>query len=513
MTSPPTGPGVFDVATVRSAEEQVMARIPPGSLMRRAATGLQTICTGLLSTVAGRVVGARVLLLIGTGNNGGDALWAGAGLARRGVHVDAITLGDRWHLQGAHALSSAGGRILAADDPRTRMSELIDAADLVIDGILGIGGRGALPPRAATWARAVRTSGALTVAVDLPSGVDADTGDVADPDACVDADVTVTFGCLKPGLLLHPGAARCGAVSVVDIGLADVLPPARCHVLDDVDLASCVPEPRSDDYKYSRGVAGIVAGSAKYRGAAFLAVAAARSGGAGMVRYVDRGDGVAAAIVDTFWDVVADARLDDARVRSWTIGPGIDTTADSEALLIALLDRDLPMVVDADALRLLAAPEGAARAALARRAHRGVATVLTPHEGEFTGLGRSIGRDRLAAVRAAAADWGATVLLKGPGTVVCAPDGTAYLDTRGGPELATAGSGDVLSGLLGSLLAGAQARSPEVPLDNAAAAFIAAAAVGLHGRAGHAAASGGRPVTARALTEYLPEAIAGVRGG
>ncbi len=197
----------YSVETVRAAERELMARLPEGALMQRAAAGLAVACAELL----GRVYGSRVVLLVGSGDNGGDALYAGARLARRGAGVVAVLLSpDRAHQGGLGALRAAGGRV--SDDA----SRDIARADLVVDGIVGIGGRGGLRPEAARLARAAWES-APVVAVDLPSGVDADSGEVRGE--AVRADATVTFGAYKPGLLIDPARERAGALRLVDIGL------------------------------------------------------------------------------------------------------------------------------------------------------------------------------------------------------------------------------------------------------------------------------------------------------
>ena len=498
---------VYDVAAVRAAEEAVMATLPEGTLMDRAATGLADACATLMRDLGLRLCGARVVLLIGSGNNGGDALYAGAQLVRRGARVEAELLGEHTHPGGLEAFVAAGGTLVAGD----RVESALARADLVIDGILGIGGRGALRDDAARCAALASDSGALVVAVDIPSGVDASTGAVADPGAAIDADATVTFGCLKPGLLLSPGRDRAGAVLLIDIGLDDALPLAGVHALDPLDLATAVPEPGPEDYKYSRGVVGIAAGCPRYRGAAFMATGGARHGNVGMVHVLDRGDGLAQALVDEFWDVVISsaAPAAAARTTAWVVGPGLGVDADGEQVLCSVLAVDSPVVVDADALRMLR--ETAPMAVLAAR-HR--PTVLTPHEGEFAALGYAVGEgsseDRLGSARQAARELGVVVVLKGPGTVIASPSGAAYIDTWGIPDLGTAGSGDVLSGLMGALLAGAAARDD---IDDDAAAAVAAAAVGLHGLAGRLAAQGGRPVTAPDIIAALPDAIALVRRG
>lgn len=506
--------GVYDVATVRRAEESLMATLPDGALMQRAAHGLAEACMALLRDIEE----PSIVLLVGSGNNGGDTLFAGAVLAARGHDVEAILLSGRVHEGGREALLAAGGRVSVTD---SHSASAVAAADMVLDGIVGIGGAGALRPEAARLAAAARESGALIVAVDIPSGVNADTGAVADRAAVVNADVTVTFGCLKPGLLLSPGRGFSGAVVMVEIGLDETLPAASIHVIDDEAIGHWVPEPGLEDYKYSRGVAGLAAGSARYRGAALMATASARCGGAGMVHVLDRGDGIAQSVVDHFWDVVVSTAAPGSvdRVTAWAVGPGLGTEIADLATLVSVLHVDRPVVVDADGLRLL--PKAVAE--LHRR--RDLVTVLTPHDGEFAALGFSIGdgaaEDRLGAARHAARDLHAIVVLKGPGTVVATPAGSAYIDTRGGPELGTAGSGDVLTGLLCSLLAGGEARGDLADGDLAdgdladieAAGRCVAAGVGIHGIAGSLAADGGRPVTALDVIDYLPEAVARVRRG
>lgn len=505
--------GVFSVAQVRLAEAALMAALPDGALMERASSGLADVCVSLLDDAGPGVRKARVAILVGSGNNGGDALYAGAILAGRGARVTAIALGDRVHDGGRDALMSAGGRWLDAGDTLSASEILVDA-DLVLDGIVGIGGAGALRPLAAELVHAAAEGGALIVAVDIPSGVDADTGAVADPEAAVDADVTVTFGCLKPGLLIAPGRERSGAVMLVDIGLDSTLSTSTVHVLEDDDIADAVPEPALDDYKYSRGVVGVAAGSAAYRGAALMATAGARLGGVGMVHFLDRADGVAPLVIDHFWDVVAscDTPSSARRVTGWAVGPGLGEGSADTATVESVLAAPVTVVVDAAGLRALASP--AAHAALERRHAAGHATVLTPHEGEFAGLGYECGKgaaeDRLGTARRAARELRSVIVLKGPGTVIAAPTGTVYIDTRGGPELGTAGSGDVLAGLVASMLASHAARGT---IGDDDAARIAAAGVAIHGLAGVLAGSGGRPVTAMDVIDALPEAIATLRRG
>ena len=500
---------VHDVAAVREAERALMERVPDGELMSRASLGLADLCWALIEEAD--IEDPRVCLLVGSGNNGGDALFAGAELARRGARLDAVVFSDTPHDAGFTALRLAGGRHIPAKHTMAASERLVDA-DLVIDGIVGIGGSGALRPVAAELLKSAYAGGAIMIAADIPSGVEADTGRVADPEACVNADLTVTFGCYKPGLLLAPGRDHCGAVALVDIGLDATLPPATVHVLDEEDIADCVPEPGPEDYKYSRGVVGIAAGSAAYRGAALMCTGAARYGNVGMVHFLDRGDGIAQVVVDHFWDVVAGSAAPASlpRVTAWAVGPGLGTDPGALDALGSVLAAPVPVLLDADALHLVA--EHDLGGELRRRLSDGHPTVLTPHQGEFAALGYSLapGDDRLAAARRAARDLGCVMVLKGPGTIVASPAGAAYLDDRAGAELGTAGSGDVLSGLIAALLAGAAARSS---VDSEAAAIIAAAGVALHGMAGSIAAEGGRPVTAPDVISALPDAVGAVRRG
>src|SRR3954471_19125647 len=471
--------GLHTVAEVRAAEEPLLAATPEGTLMQRAATGLATACLRLL----GRAHGVRVTALVGAGNNGGDALFAGAALAARGARVTAVLLSpDKAHPAGLAALRRAGGRVV--HDGATGL----ERADLVLDGIVGIGGSGGLRPPAAALAERAASGPGLMVAVDVPSGVDADTGAV--DGAAFPAQHTVTFGAVKPGLVVGAGRGYPGAVHLVDIGLD--LPPATAHQLTDADVAARLQPPSPDDDKYSQGVVGIVAGSATYPGAGGLCTGPARRPGPGLVRYA----GTAAEGVRAAWPeaIVGSGRPSDAgRVQAWVAGPGMGTDDDARSVLAEVLATDLPVLVDADGLTMAAEePE------LVRR--RSAPTVLTPHDREFARFGKEVGDDRIGAARRLAADLGAVVLLKGDATVVAGPDGAAFVNATGTPWLATAGTGDVLSGIIGSLLA-----------TGLPAAEAAAAGAHLHGRAGQLVAAGG-PLIAGDLVQRLPAAISRVRG-
>ncbi|MEU6120484.1 NAD(P)H-hydrate dehydratase [Streptomyces sp. NPDC047123] len=466
----------YSVESVRSGERVLMARGPEGALMQRAAAGLAAVCARLL----GKVYGSRVALLVGSGDNGGDALYAGARLARRGAGVGAVLLDPaRAHAGGLAALRAAGAVVVDADDPRAEA--MVGGARLVVDGIVGIGGRGGLRETAVRLVGAVRD--ATVVAVDLPSGVDADTGEV--PGHAVRADVTVTFGAYKPGLLIDPAREYAGVVRLVDIGLDLAADACVAQAPQFADIAPLLPVPGGESDKYRRGVVGIVAGSARYPGAAVLAVAGALRGGAGAVRYVGpAADAVVARFPEALVSTGPPAGA--GRVQAWVAGPGL---GDDEERLRDVVAADVPVLIDADGLRL--AGEARVRA-------RSAPTLLTPHAGEaaaLLGVDRAeVEAGRLAAVRELARRYGATVLLKGSTTLVASERGAVRVNPTGTPWLATAGSGDVLSGLAGALLAAG--------LDARDAGTVGAY---LHGLAGRHAADGA-PVAAQDVADAIPAA-------
>lgn len=467
------------VAQIRAAEGQLMATLPTGALMQRAATGLAVLCAQRLIGV----YGSRVVLLVGTGNNGADALWAGAQLARRGAAVSAALAGEVV-ADALAAFCSAGGRVGSVLD--------LDDADLVVDGLVGIGGTGGL-----RWPE-LAVEGEHVVAVDLPSGVDADTGAVGG--AAVRAGLTVTFGTGKPGLYVGAGRLHAGHVEVVDIGLGPFLDVPALALLDDPDVAMLLPARPPGGDKYTSGVVGIAAGSTTYPGAAVLATGAAVRAGAGMVRFAGvehAAELVRARLPEAVVTTVAagdgDGVVAAGRVQAWVVGPGLGTDDDAAAVVRAVLASDVPVLVDADALTLCAQhPEWLQG--------RSGPTLLTPHDREFERFGTTIGADRVGAVRQLARDLRVTVLLKGDATIIS--DGARVLvNDTGSPVLATAGTGDVLSGGCGALLAQGLG-----PVD------AGAAGAHLHGLAGTLSANGAQ-TSALALLERWPDAVRTVRAG
>ncbi|PWJ55434.1 yjeF C-terminal region, hydroxyethylthiazole kinase-related/yjeF N-terminal region [Quadrisphaera granulorum] len=509
------------VEAVRRAEQAAdpdLAARPAGQdgpLMLRAAAGIAAVVASEVRRRRGRLYGARVVLLVGSGSNGGDALHAGARLAAGGAQVVALLSGSRAHAGGLAALRAAGGRVLDDDDAGPTRAALaapsvLSAADVVVDGLLGIGGRPGLPPAAAALVAAVPPS-ALVVAVDVPSGVAADSGDLPrDPSgrpACVHADLTVTVGTAKPALLLPPAARAAGRIVVVDIGLDPaVLGPAAVEELDPEQAALLWPVPGPDDDKYSRGVLGVVAGGDTYTGAALLCTTAAVLAGAGMVRYVGP-----PRPTDLVRQRLPEVVPGPGRVQAWAVGSGVDPDDDAQAApvtraLAAAADDGVPSLLDAGALPGLAARVRGRGPLDPRRS----AVLLTPHAGELARLLTDLGVEAdgepveraaveqrpLEHARAAARATGAVVLLKGSTTLVVTPGGRVRAQTDGPGWLGTAGAGDVLAGIAGTLLAAGLA-----PFD------AGALATAVHGRAAAAASAGG-PLHAEAVAQAVPGVVA-----
>lgn len=487
-------------SAVRAAEEPLLAAGRGPELMRTAAWALAERAAALLRA-RGPVAGATVAALVGSGNNGGDALFALAFLRRRGVAAVAVPVRrddtgvPRWHTEGWAALEAAGGRRAAAVPAH---------AALVVDGMLGTGFTGtfALPAPARSL-----PAGALVLACDVPSGLDADTGQVRGE--ALRADATVTFGALKTGLLLGEGPALAGEVHALDLGLGTHLPASpgeRLLVTDEAAARAAHPAPAPDAHKYTRGLVAVAAGSARYPGAAVLSCAGALHAGAGLVHHAGP-QATRDRVLDAHPEALVSAEgPEPARADAWVAGPGLDTGEDARhrwvRVLAALAERpDAALVADASALDLVTAAE------LRVLREAGTPVVLTPHAGEWARLRQRLPAagadavDPVAGLRAWSAAHGSTVLLKGPRTLVVQPDGEAHLVSGGGPELAMGGTGDVLCGAVGAVLAADVARrararrSGQEPGPSPTAA-LAAAAAWLHACAGAAQAREGRLTTA-----------------
>ena len=519
----------FPISAVRRAEGISMSEAPPGALMRRAAGGLAGVVVNDLRSRGIGIYGARIVLLVGPGDNGGDALMAGARLQYRGAQVLALLVTGHVHGEGLAELLAAGGRhvdlsqqpgsALLTTDVNASAEEkestyrangsasrawsaarrALAEADVVIDGIVGIGGRSGLAGSAERIVAAMDPR-VPVIAVDLPSGVHPETGAVAGPH--VVATRTVTFGCLKPCHLLAPAAYDCGEITLVDIGLDPAyLGSPLVQRLEAADVAALWPVPRPSDDKYSRGVVGVVAGGGLYSGAATLSVGGAVRSGAGMIRYVGP-EHVGLGVRQRWPEVVPGV----GRVQAWVLGPGVDPDGDADQVAVirdALAGAE-PCVVDAGALSVFAAAFEAGEVQCP--------VLLTPHAGEAAQLlERLTDRVRVPreAVEAAPAEsarelarvTGTTVVLKGAVTMIAGPEGELRAQAEAPAWLATAGAGDVLSGVAGALLAAGL-----LPVE---AGSLAAWA---HGTAA-TRASGGGPISAGDVMDALPGAISELLNG
>jgi hydroxyethylthiazole kinase-like uncharacterized protein yjeF len=439
-----------------------------------------------------------IVVVAGPGNNGGDGFVAARILAAQGREVTVALLGDRARLKGDVARAAAlwKGAVVPVAAAR------LDHVALIVDALFGAGLDRPVGGEALDAIRAINDSGAPVLAVDLASGINGTTGAVMGE--AVRAVECVTFFRRKPGHLLLPGRIHCGRVRLADIGIADgVLAAIRPQAFENV------PElwqadflvPQIDAHKYARGHALIVSGDMSATGAARLAARAALRAGAGVATLASPRDALAvnaAALtsvmvraIDTAEELKA--KLADKRITSCVIGPGAGIGEATRAKVIAALGFDCAVVLDADALTSFAETPDVLFAAIKSRPGRVV--VMTPHQGEYSRIFNGLKKSRqtpskLEATRIAAAASGSVVVLKGPDSVVAAPDGRAAIASNAPPWLATAGSGDVLAGICAGLLA---QRMPGFE--------AASAAVWMHGECGHEAGPG---LIAEDLSEVTP---------
>ena len=447
----------------------------------------------------GGAYGRRVVVVCGKGNNGADGRIAGRRLADWGARVDRFDL---------------------ATFERPRFDRSLGRADLAVDAMFGTGFRGPLEGDAAFAAEALCAAPCAVLAVDIPSGVDGLTGAVRGP--AVEAEATVCLAALKPGLVFYPGAALAGAVHVAPIylgtprspggidpcALDPCAPAPSLGVTEEVDVAAWLPRRGYESHKWSVGGVFVVGGSQGMTGAAMLAGRAALRAGAGIVVAGLPGDAARAAsgseVITRSLPATAGGALDEDaakevldgldRFRALILGPGLGQAPPTVAAVRRLVaEAPVPLILDADGLNALGGD-------LDLLASRPAATVVTPHAGEYARLaGEPVGEDRVAAARRLAERSGAVVLLKGSRTVVADPTGRAAVSLTGGPWLATAGTGDVLSGIVGALAA------------LGLSAFRAATAgAWIHGRAGelHQASPWHAGLVAGDLIDALPSVLA-----
>lgn len=475
-----------------------------------------------VASLAPGLVGWRVAVLCGAGNNGGDGYVAARHLALWGADVQLVLLAPEDRVQGDARVNYDVARRL--DVPVSFWTEealpmeagaLLAEQDCVVDALLGTGLASEVRGRYREVIEALNAARVLTVAVDIPSGLSADTGQPLG--VAVEADTTVTFACPKLGLATHPGAEFAGEVHVVDIGIPPSLAErvgVRCHLLEEADVTALLPIRRLGGHKGTYGHVLAVAGSPGKSGAAVLCARAAARVGAGLVTVATTADAlpaVAAQSLETMCASYAPSAeaLDPAEATTAVlalargkgavvVGPGIPTTmAMFEVLRELVTDAAVPTVLDADALNLVARgplPLKQASAPL----------LITPHPGEMARLLQTtvpeVQRDRVAAAREAAARFGVLVALKGARTVLAAPDGRAFINPTGNPGMGSGGMGDVLTGMLGGLLAQGVAPFEALQL-----------AVFLHGLAGDRAEArvGQHALVAGDLLEEIPALLRG----
>ncbi|HYM30776.1 MAG TPA: NAD(P)H-hydrate dehydratase [Candidatus Cybelea sp.] len=458
-------------------------------------TLMENAGAGVAREIARRWSPRPVVVLCGPGNNGGDGFVAARLLKRGGWPVRVALFGAREALKG-----DASAMAARWDGPIEGLSpDALTGAGLIVDALFGAGLARPLDGAALDTIRAAAGSGIPIVAVDVPSGVHGDGGAVLG--GAAQAHVTVTFHCRKPGHLLLPGRGLCGETVVVDIGIPQAalseIAPKQWENTPAV-WGAAFRWPRLDGHKYDRGHTVVISGGIDATGAARLAARAALRAGSGLVTAASPVEALAvnaAALTSVMVRGFRDSNdlaglLQDSRKNAIVVGPGNGLTAATRANVLAILATGRAAVLDADALTVFAEEPAALFAAI-----RGPC-VLTPHAGEFARLFGQ-GGDKLERARSGAAVSGAVLLFKGADTVVAAPDGRAVINANAPPELATAGAGDVLSGLIGGLLA------------QGMPAFEAAAAgAWLHGET---AASFGPGLIAEDLSEVLPAVLRKLR--
>jgi hydroxyethylthiazole kinase-like uncharacterized protein yjeF len=467
----------------------IAAGIPGIDLMERAGRAVA-------DAVAARAPD-KVTVVAGPGNNGGDGFVAARILAERAYKVRLMLLGDCARLKGDAAIATS--RWTGAIE--TASPENVFGGGVIVDALFGAGLDRPVEGVALAMIKAINAADAYVIAVDLPSGINGDTGAVMG--TAVKANKSVTFFRKKPGHVLLPGRTYCGPVHIADIGMPpDVLDTIRPQAFSNSPALwqADYPVPRIDGHKYTRGHAVIVSGGLPSTGAARLAARGALRAGAGLVTIASPRDALAVhaasntAVMVRAVDGAGELTdfLADPRLNAVVIGPGCGVGAATRDLVLAALAGDRAVVLDADALTSFAGDARRLFEAIRRRTRR--ATVMTPHGGEISKLFNDIIPDshvlaKLEYTRAAARESDAIVVFKGADTVIAAPNGRAAINDNAPAYLATAGSGDVLAGMIGGLLA------------QGMPAFAAAnAAVWLHGEAGNAVGPG-------LISEDLPDAL------
>jgi hydroxyethylthiazole kinase-like uncharacterized protein yjeF len=445
------GRSLLTPAEMRAAEVDAIAAGAPALLLMERAAAAVVVAIGLYCP------GCSTLVLCGPGNNGGDGYAVACLLRDAGLPVRVAASGAAMGEPAATMAARWGGPV----------EQLGDAAPapLIVDALFGTGLSRPLPDDVQEALDRLRPEARTVVAVDIPSGIDASTGALLGRPLV--ADLTVTFGAMKRGQALGAGRAHSGRVVVADIGV--VTPDSAARL---VPAPVAVPLP-VDTHKYRRGAVLVIEGVARRGGAARLTALAALRAGAGLVTLVGSGDGAPADALMRRNDAEGRALLADPRLGAIAIGPGLVDDQRSRDWLMAVLAGETPLVIDAGALALRFGPVAPGSGAYSALAEARAPRILTPHDGEFTRLFGPPGADRIGAAQAAALASGSTIVLKGAETVIADPDGRVAINTHAAPWLATAGSGDVLTGIIAAMMAQGLA-----PYD------AARAGVWLHGDAG-----------------------------
>jgi ADP-dependent NAD(P)H-hydrate dehydratase / NAD(P)H-hydrate epimerase len=506
---------VLTAAETQGLDRETEARgTPVAELMERAGLAVARAARDL----AGGSYGRRAVAVCGKGNNGGDGLVAARYLSQLGMSATAVLLEDGAGLREP-ALGNLG-RLEAVAGARIRsfsrdlLAREVERADVVLDGVLGSGFRGIVEGRYAEALELMNGSPAPVVAIDIPSGVEGDTGLVRGP--AVRADATVTFGAPKVGTVLMPGAMHTGSLEIADIGFPPDLIQSDLQLVEPEDVLARLPARDPGGHKRGSGVVLVVAGSRRMAGAPRLVAESAYRAGAGLVTvavpegilsavqsglaeatFLPLPEGPEGSVAEAAWEAVAE-RLDG--FDAVAVGPGLSTEGGAPAFVRRLVrNSTVSVIADADALNAFAGTAG-------EMAERASDLVVTPHTGEFGRLfgmpAQEVLEDRVGFVRKAAAETRSVVLLKGPRSLVAVPGGEVRVNPTGSPALSTGGSGDVLTGVLGALLARG--------LGPADAAIVAAY---LQGMAGEIAGGRlGEGATAVDVARAIPEAVLRLRG-
>ena len=439
------GRPILTAARMRAAEERVIADgTSVETLMERAGAGVAEAVRRLAA-------GAPVFILCGPGNNGGDGYVAARVLRANGLEVRVAALGEPKTAAAASAQAAWGGPVEAFPDALPEESAY---GPVLVDAVFGTGLSRLLDNDVAHAISALVEHARLSVAVDLPSGVHTDTGAELNPLQLSEYTLTLALGALKPAHVLQPSASLCGAVRLIDLGLGlDEIGSPRENVSPDETIARPqLFDPQARDHKYSRGMVVVIGGAMP--GAAALAVQSAMRAGAGYgLLLADTASDMPHAVVRRAWspEALAEAIAGKPKV-GIVIGPGLGRDAGAAAKLEAAIACDRPIVIDGDALHLLGERHFAIFRERAATRDRDRRVFLTPHAGEFKALFGDWSGSKIEAARAAARHAGATVVFKGPDTVIAHPNGHTNVALLGSPWLSTAGTGDVLAGILGATL-------------------------------------------------------------